>query len=202
MKLYFSPGACSFSPHVVLREAGLKFDLEKVNLGEHKTAHGSDFYGVNPKGYVPTLELDNGEILTEGPAIVQYIADQKPEAKLAPPNGTLERVRLQEWLNFISTELHKQFSPLFSPTVADDYKAGQRDKISKRFAWVDKKLEGKDFLLGSQFSVADAYLFTILVWAKGMKVDFDSLKNLSAYYHRIEERPSVVEARAVEKGKA
>jgi len=201
MKLFFSPGACSFSPHVVLREAGIAFDLERVNLQTKRTESGADFTAINPKGYVPVLQLDDGQVLTEGPAIVQYLADTKPESHLAPPAGTLDRVRLQEWLNFISTEIHKQFSPLFSPATPDDVKASQREKLAKRFAYVDKQLEGKSFLLGERFSVADAYLFTVLNWASPMKIDLAQTPNVAAYVARIAERPTVIAARAAEKAK-
>ncbi|HZH79026.1 MAG TPA: glutathione S-transferase N-terminal domain-containing protein, partial [Archangium sp.] len=140
MKLYYTPGACSMNPHIMLREAGLNFDLVKVDLGSHKTPDGKDFYSINPKGYVPALELDNGQVLTENPAIVQYIADQKPEAKLAPANGTLERYRLQEWLGFISTELHKTFGPLWNPAVSEGEKKATFDKLTKRFEFIAKNL--------------------------------------------------------------
>ena len=171
MKLYFSPGACSFSPHIVLREAGLPFQLEKVDLKTHKTAGGADFYAVHPKGYVPALQLDDGQVLTEGAAIVQYIADRNPESKLAPAAGTMDRYRLQEWLTFIATELHKAYSPLFKATTPDEVKLAQKDLIGRRLDYVAKHLGGKQYLMGDVFTAADAYLFTILRWSKGVNID-------------------------------
>ncbi|MGE0151302.1 MAG: glutathione transferase GstA [Reyranellaceae bacterium] len=191
MKLYFSPGACSLSPHIVLREAGLKFDLEQVDLKAKKTKSGEDFWKVNAKGYVPALKLDDGTTITEGPAIVQYVADRTPGSKLAPAAGTLERVRLQEWLNFISTELHKGFSPLFAPDTPDAYKPIVTDRLVKRFTWVDSQLAGRQYLLGDDFTVADAYLFTICQWASFMKLPLDTLGNLKAWRERVAARPAV-----------
>ena len=197
MKLYYSPGACSLSPHIVLREAGLAFDLVLASTKTHKLQDGTDYYGINPKGYVPLLELDNGERLTEGPAIVQYLADQAPDKRLAPPNGTMARYRLQEWLNFITSELHKQYSPLFNPAVPEEYKAMQRKKIAERLAWVDGELTGKDYLLG-EFSVADAYLYTVVNWSQFAGVDIGGLANLSAFMQRMAARPAVQAARRTE----
>jgi glutathione S-transferase len=195
MKLYFAPGACSLSPHIVLREAGIDAQLEQVDLRSKKTKSGGDYSAVNPKGYVPALALDNGTVLTEGPAIVQYLADQKPQSNLAPSAGTLERYRLQEWLNFISTEIHKSFAPLFSPAVPDDYKSIARENISRRFALVDGALgKSGDFLMGSQFTVADAYMFVMTNWAKLMKMDLATWPHLKAYNERIAARPKVQEA--------
>jgi glutathione S-transferase len=194
MKLYYSPGACSLSPHIALAEAGLKADYVKVDLKAKKTESGDDYLKISPRGQVPTLGLDNGEILTEGPAIVQYIADKAPDSKLAPANGTMERYRLQEWLNFIGTELHKGFGPLFNPATPDDAKAAAKDKLAKQFAFVNDKLAGKDYLLGSQFSVADGYLFTISRWADAMKIDVSALTNFVAYKARVAARPKVREA--------
>ena len=162
MKLYYSPGACSLSPHIVLCELGLAHELEKVDLRSHTTADGGDYYAINPKGYVPALRLDDGQLLTEGPAIVQYLADLKPAAGLLPPAGTLERARVQEWLAFIGTEIHKNFSPLFRPDTSADWKAAARATLERRLAFVDQALTGRDYLLGSLFSVADAYLFTVV----------------------------------------
>ena len=190
MKLYYSPGACSLSPHIVLNEAGLAYELEKVNLGKHRTAGGADFYAINPKGYVPALELDGGELLTEGPAIVQYLADRKPESKLAPPAGTLERYRLIEWLNFISTELHKQFGPLFH-NAGEEIKDRQRALIGKRFDYVEAQLAGKPYLLGDTFTVADAYLFTMLTWTKHAGIDLGRWPALNDYFARVGARPQV-----------
>jgi glutathione S-transferase len=191
MKLYYSPGACSLSPHIVLAESGLAFDLEKVNLAAKKTEHGADYWKINPKGYVPTLELDNGQLLTEGPAIVQYLADLVPQKKLAPPAGTLERYRLQEWLNFISTELHKSFSPLFNPKAPDDWKSMVRELLNRRLEIVARHLEGRSYLMGEDFTVADAYLYTVLSWAKHVKLDLSSMPMLSAYMDRVAARPAV-----------
>lgn len=198
MKLYFSPGACSLSPHIVLREAGLPFELEQVDLKAKKTRAGVAFTTITPKGAVPTLQLDDGQILTEGAAIVQYIADRKPEAKLAPPAGTMERYRLQEWLNYIATELHKGFSPLFrAPT--EEAKKPLREALAPRFEFVEKQLAGKQYLLGDHFSAADAYLFTILTWTKFTGVDLSPYPGLTAYVARVAERPAVKAALEAEK---
>jgi glutathione S-transferase len=194
MKLYFSPGACSLSPHIVLREAGLNFSLEQVDTKTKQTKAGNDFWKINPKGYVPTLELDNGDRLTEGPAIVQYLADQKPESGLAPKSGTMERVRLQEWLNFITTEIHKGFSPLFRPTTPEDYKPIAREALFKRFEYIDKQLAGKQYLMGDKFTVADAYAFTVLNWTNFQKMDLAPYPNVVAYMERVKARPKVQEA--------
>lgn len=194
MKLYFAPGACSLSPHIVLREAGLPFELEQVNNQEKKTKSGQDYWTINGKGYVPTLELDNGDRITEGPVIVQYIADQKPGSGLAPANGTLERVRVQEWLNFITSELHKSFGPIFRPTTPDAYKDISRQNIGKRLDWVEKQLEGKQYLTGDKFTVADAYLFVVLRWLPRVNIDLAKWPNLKAFVERVEKRPKVQEA--------
>ena len=193
-KLYFSPGACSLSPHIALREAGLPFDLILVDTRAHKLPNGGDYHAVNAKGYVPVLELDDGQRLTEGPAIVQYIADQAPSKKLAPAAGSMERYRLMEWLNFTTSELHKGFSPLFNPATPDDYKPLAKAKLNERFAWVDSQLAGKQYLMGDTFSVADAYLFTVAGWGKHVGVDITSLANLQAYMGRVAARPAVQEA--------
>jgi glutathione S-transferase len=196
MKLYFSPAACSLSPHIVLREAGLDAELVQVDLKSKKTKNGEDFTAVNPKGQVPTLVLDDGQIFTEGPAIVQYLADKKPDAKLAPPNGTIERYRLQEWLNFITSELHKGFSPLFNPQVPDEYKKMAREAIASRFAYLDKHLgkSGFELLTGAQFTVADAYLFTVVNWSNFVNIDLGQWPNLKAYQARVAARPKVLQA--------
>ena len=194
MKLYFSPGACSLSPHIVLREAGLAFTPVKVNLKTHQLDDGGDFYAINPKGYVPVFELDDGTRLTEGPAIVQYIADQAPGAKLAPANGTIARYQLQEWLNFITAELHKQYSPLFDQSTPDESKAKQREKLAKRYEWIAQQLGDKDYLMGSSFTVADAYLFTVTNWAKSTGVDLSRWPALQSYMKRVAARPHVQEA--------
>ena len=199
MKLYFSPMACSLSPHIALREAGIDFQLVKVDLKNRKlSADGSDFTKINPKGYVPVLELDDGSLLTEGPAIVQYIADQKPEAGLAPTPGALERYRLQEWLTFINSEIHKGFSPLFNPTTPDGYKALARENLNGRLAFVAEHLAKNNFLLGERFSVADGYLFTVLNWGQWTGVDIAQWPALAAFQERVGSRPSVQAARAAE----
>ncbi|HEX6832258.1 MAG TPA: glutathione transferase GstA, partial [Rudaea sp.] len=194
MKLYFSPEACSLSPHIVLRELGLNFDLVKVDTKTKKTSDGRDFLEINPRGYVPTLELDDGTRLTEGPAIVQYLADQKPDARLAPPNGTIERTRLQEWLNFVSTELHKTYSPLFDPKMPDAAKAIFKEKLMHRYAWLDPILAQQDFLMGSQFTVADVYLFVVTRWAKYFDIDVHQWPGLAKFMARMGERPAVIAA--------
>ena len=199
MKLYFAPGACSFSPHIVLRELGLPFDLVQVDLRSKATSDGRDFRAINPKGYVPTLELDDGRILTEGPAIVQYLADRKPEAGLAPANGTFERYQLQEWLNFISTELHKQFSPLFNPATPDSVRQQQIEKLGGRFTEISVVLGKQDYLLAGGFSVADAYLYTVLVWTRFVSVDLAPWPVLVRYMQRMEARPSVQAAQLAER---
>jgi len=198
MKLYYSPGACSMSPHIALREAGLPFQLALANLRTRQLADGSDYLPVNAKGQVPVLELDDGQRLTEGPAIVQYIADQAPDKQLAPPAGTMARYRLIEWLNFVTSELHKGFSPLFNPAQPEEAKALFRTKLAERFAWVDQQLEGKRYLLGEQFSVADGYLFTVAGWGQHVGVDISGLKNLTAFMARVAARPAVQEAMKAE----
>ncbi len=198
MKLYYSPGACSLSPHIVLLEAGLKATSVKVDTKTHKTEDGGDYYVVNPKGYVPLLELDDGDRLTEGPAIVQYLADRSPASKLAPAAGTMERYHLQEWLNFITAELHKQFSPLFQSTTPVEYKETLKEKIGQRFDWVGQQLKGKDYLMGSTFTVADAYLFTMLTWTKHVGIDLARWPVLTAYQARVAARPNVREAMIAE----
>ncbi len=191
MKLYFAPGTCALSPHIALHEAGLSFEAVQVNIKTHKLADGGDFYAVNQKGSVPVLELDNGERLTEGPAIVQYIADLAPASRLAPANGTWPRYRLQEWLNFITSELHKGFSPLFNPATPEEAKAQGRERLKGRFQWVDAQLEGKQYLMGDTFTVADAYLYTVTRWAGATGVDVSGLAHLRAFMARVEARPAV-----------
>jgi glutathione S-transferase len=198
MKLYFSPGACSLSPHIALHEAGLPFTTEQVSLATKKTKSGADYRQINPKGYVPALELDGGELLTEGPAIVQYIADQKPELGLAPAAGTLMRYRLQEMLNYISTELHKAFGPLFNPKSTDEQKQQARETLSTKFALVSKFLDNQPFLLGDKFTVADGYLYTVLRWAKHVGLDLDKWPVIAAYFTRLGERPGVRAALSAE----
>lgn len=194
MKLYYAPGACSLSPHIVLREAELPFELQKVSTKTKKMDDGGDFLQINSKGYVPALQLDNGQVLTEGPAIVQYLADQKPESQLAPKNGSMERYRLQEWLNFITSEIHKQFSPLFYPDTAEPTKQVAREKLAQRFEWLSKQLTGKAYLLGERFSVADAYLFTVLNWCQWTGIDLGRWPVLKEYAAMIAARPKVREA--------
>lgn len=198
MKLYYAPGACSLSPHIVARELGINVELKKVNNKEKKVEDGADFWQINPKGYVPTLELDNGKRLTEGPAIVQYLADQKPDAGLAPKAGTFERYQLQEWLNFLTSEVHKQFSPLFRPNTPEEYKTIAKENIGKRFDWLDQQLKGKDYLTGKQFSVADAYLFVLTSWTKPTQIDMAKWPNLQAFQKRVAARPKVKEAMQAE----
>lgn len=193
-KLYYSPGACSLSPHIVLREAGLPFTLVLASTKTKKLADGSDYLDINPKGQVPLLELDDGQRLSEGPAIVQYIADQAPASGLAPAFGTMARYRLMEWLNFITSELHKGFSPLFTPGFPEDAKAMARTRLLDRLRWVDTQLDGKTWLMGDTFTVADAYLFTVAGWGKYVGVDIAPLTRLSAYMGRVAARPAVQEA--------
>ncbi|SDM11347.1 glutathione S-transferase [Oryzisolibacter propanilivorax] len=198
MKLYYSPGACSLSPHIVLHEAGLVFTPVLASTKSHKLQDGTDFYTINPLGYVPVLELDDGTRLFEGPAIVQYLADQAPHKNLAPANGTLPRYRLQQWLNFISTEIHKGFSPLFKPNTPEEYKAIARQNLLGRLQWLDGELAGRDWLVGEHFSVADAYLFTVTNWAQHVGLDISGLQHLAAYRQRIAARPAVQAAMQAE----
>jgi len=193
MKLYYSPGACSLSPHIVVSETGLNVELEKVNLAEHKTASGQDYMTINPKGYVPALQLDDGSVLTEGPAIVQYLADQKPGSGLIPPAGAIDRYRVQEWLNFIGTELHKNFGSLFNKATPDATKESAKANITRRLAYLNDKLAGKQYLMGSNFTVADAYAFTIVNWTNFVGIDLKPYPNLAAYMGRVAARPKVLE---------
>lgn len=191
MKLYFSPGACSMAPHIALLEAGFSYELDKVDFASGQTAAGEDYAQVNPKGYVPALRLDDGQVLTEVAVVLQYLADLKPESGLAPRAGTLERYRLMEWLNFISSEIHKQFSPLFHGEISADWKENQLNLLAKRFAHLAGKLDGKPYLMGSAFTVADAYLFTVLNWHRILKVDLERWPQLKDYLRRVGERPAV-----------
>ena len=193
MKLYYSPGACSLSPHIVVSETGINVELEKVNLAEHKTASGQDYMTINPKGYVPALRLDDGSVLTEGPAIVQYLADQKPGSGLIPPAGAIDRYRVQEWLNFIGTELHKNFGALFNKATPDATKETAKANITKRLAYLNDRLAGKQYLMGSDFTVADAYAFTIVNWTNFVSIDLKPYPNLAAYMARVAARPKVLE---------
>jgi glutathione S-transferase len=194
MKLYYSPGACSLSPHIALLEAGLPYELVKVDLRAKKLENGDDFLKVNPKGQVPALALDSGELITEGPVIVQMIADQAAGKNLAPAHGSSERYKLLEWLNFITAELHKNFGPMFSPVLADEAKAFFKDRVMAKFKYIDSQMADRDYLMGSHFTVADGYLFTMLSWADRMKFDLSAMPHLLAYKARVAARPKVQEA--------
>jgi glutathione S-transferase len=198
MKLYYSPGACSLSPHIALREAGLAFEPVLASTKSHQLQDGTDYYTINSLGYVPVLELDDGTRLREGPAIVQYIADQVPLKNLAPANGTLPRYRLQEWLTFIGTEIHKTYSPLFNPAMPEEGKKILRDKLVSRYGWVNGQLAGKEYLTGDHFSVADGYFFAVTRWAKPMNIDLSGAPNVMAHHERVAARPAVQEALKVE----
>jgi glutathione S-transferase len=191
MKLYYSPGACSLSPHIVLQASGLAFTLELASTKTHQLKDGTDYYSINPLGYVPLLELNDGTLLSEGPAIVQYIADQAPEKQLAPANGTLARYQLQSWLNFIGTELHKGFAPLFNPATPADFKPVVIERLLSRMSWVDSQLAGKEYLMGEHFTVADAYLFTVTGWGGYVKVDLSGFAHIAAYRARLSNHPAV-----------
>jgi glutathione S-transferase len=196
MKLYFSPGACSLAPNIVAHELGLPIELVRVK--DKKTPDGVDFWQINPKGYVPALQFDDGAVLTEGPVISQYLADQKPEAKLVPPAGSMERYRLQEMLGFINSELHKTFSPLFTPGTPAETKAERLEYLRKRFRTIDQALAGKTFLFGDQFTIADAYLFTVTNWSKFVQLDLSEFTNLMAFQGRVAARPAVQAAMVAE----
>lgn len=199
MKLYYAPGACSLSPHISLHEAGAEFEIEKVDVATHRTASGRDFREINPKGYVPALVLDGGEVVTEGAAVIQYIADRFPAAKLAPANGTLARTRLQEQLNFIASELHKAFSPLFNPSASADAREAAKAAVARKFDHVEAVLsDGRPYLLGNAFSVADPYLFTVASWTGPAAIDIGRWPHLARYLKRIGERPSVQAAMRAE----
>ena len=198
MKLYYSPGACSLSPHIALHEAGLPHELVKVDLKAKKLENGDDYLKVNPKGQVPALSLDSGELVTEGPVIVQMIADKAAAKNLAPARDSAERYKLQEWLNFITTELHKNFSPLFQPAIPDEVKNFFKDRIKGKFKYADSKLAGQDYLMGKQFTVADGYLFVMLKWAERTGMDLSEFKNLMAFKDRVAARPNVQAALKME----
>ncbi|MDR0458041.1 MAG: glutathione transferase GstA [Burkholderiaceae bacterium] len=198
LKLYYSPGSCSLSPHIALEESGLPYTLVQANLKTHKLEDGADFYAVNPLGYVPVLQLADGDRLREGAAIVQYIADQAPQKNLAPANGTLARYHMQEWLTFIGTELHKNFGPLFNPATPDDIKSATKDRLLGRLKWIDGELKGKNYLMGEQFTVADAYLFNVTNWTARIGLDIAALANLSALRARVAARPAVQKAMQAE----
>jgi glutathione S-transferase len=198
MKLYYAPGACSLSPHIVAKEAGIELALMKVDTGTKKMTDGGDFYKVNPKGYVPALQLDNGDVLTEGPAIVQYLADQKPQAGLIPKCGEMGRYRVQEMLGYINSEIHKAYGPLFNPKTLPEVRQERIDYLKKRYPLVDQQLQGRDYLFGPQFTVADAYLFVVTNWAGHVKVDLSEFTNLQAFQKRVSARPAVQAAMKAE----
>jgi glutathione S-transferase len=194
MQLYFSPGACSLASHITAREAGIPFDLNKADLKAKKTEDGSDYLAINSKGAVPALKLDNGQVLTEGVAIMQYLGDQKPESNLVPKNGSLERYRLQEWLNYITSEVHKSYSPLWNATADPAVKEYALANLHKKFDWLNTQLTGKKFLMGDTFTVADAYLFTVLNWSNFLSVDMTRWPAINAFSARVAARPKVQEA--------
>ena len=198
MQLYFSPGACSLASHIVLREAGLPFDLKRTDVKTKKLDDGSDYLAVNSKGSVPALRLDDGQVLTEGPAILQYIADQKLESRLAPKSGTLERYRLLEWLNFITSEIHKSFSPLFNPAVDPKVKEYMTQNLEKKFEWLNAQLAGRKFLTGDNFTIADAYLFVVVNWSNFVGIDLARWPALKEFQARVAARPQVQEAMTAE----
>ena len=198
MKLYFTPAACSLSPHIVAHEAGIPLTLAKVDTQTKKLADGGDYWAVNPKGYVPALQLDNGEVLTEGPAIVQYLADQKPAANLVPAAGTFERYRVQEMLGYINSEIHKTFSPLFRPTTLPEVRKEREEYLRKRYTPIEQKLAKGPYLFGEQFTVADAYLFTVTNWTNFLKLDFSEFPNVLAFQARVAARPAVQAAMTAE----
>lgn len=198
MKLYFRPGTCSLASHIILHEAGFSFKADKLDKATQQTADGEDFRQVNPKGYVPALRLDSGEVLTEGVVILQYLADQKPDSKLAPRAGTLERYRLMEWLNFVATEIHKTFSPLFRPNISPEMREAQINLLARRLDYVEQSLGAKAYLMGEDFTVADAYLFTVLNWCHNFKIDLGPWPKIQAYMERVAARPSVKAAKKAE----
>jgi glutathione S-transferase len=205
MKLYYVPGACSLSPHIVALEAGIPLQLEKVDTKAKRTERGEDYWQINPKGYVPALALDDGELLTEGPAIVQYLADLKPESGLAPAHGTLARYRLQEMLGYINSELHKSYSPLFKPETPDEVREERKAYLQKRYAPLEQRLASQPWLLGEQFSAADAYLFTVTNWARRVDLDLSGFPALQAFQQRVAARPKVqaaLEAEGLKKAAA
>ena len=198
MKLYFSPGSCSLSPHIVLRETGLPFELVQVDNRAKKTRNGEDFWAINPKGMVPTLALDDGQFLTEGPAIVQYVADRKPEAGLVPPAGTMQRYRVIEWLNYVTSEMHKGFTPIFRANTPENYKPVARENLATRLAYLDKHLVDRPYLTGDTYTIADTYLFVTLTWAARASIDISIYPNVKAFFDRVLARPKVQEAMKAE----
>jgi glutathione S-transferase len=202
MKLYFSPGACSQASIIAFHEAGAPVELVRVDTKSHTLKDGSDFYKINPRGYVPALQLDSGEVFTEGAALLQFIGDQKPESAVIPKTGTVDRLRANEWLTFVSSEIHKTYSPLFNPALADEAKAVFKDKLAKRFDELDKHFAGHKFLMGEQFTVADGYLFTVTGWSNNVGIDLSKWKNLSEFRQRVADRPKVKAALQAEKAAA
>jgi len=198
MQLYFSPGACSLASHITLRELGVPFDLKRADTKTKKLEDGSDYFAINSKGAVPALKLDNGQVLTEGPVIMQYVADQKGDTTLVPKNGTLERYRLLEWLNYITSEIHKSFTPLFNPASNDAVKEYARVNLAKKFDWLETQLKGKSFLTGSNFTIADAYLFVVVNWTNFVGIDISKWPSLAAFQARVAARPKVQEAMEAE----
>jgi len=198
MKLYYTPGACSMAPHIVLREASFIFALEQVDLVKKRTAAGQDYYQINPKGYVPALRLDNGQILTEVAVILQYLADRKPEAGLAPEPGSMERYRMMEWLNYLATEVHKQIGPLFNPQIPAEWRENQLAVLDRRFELVAEALKDKQYILGEKFTVADAYLYTLLTWTRFLKIDLGKWPALKDYVARVAARPTIREVMKAE----
>jgi glutathione S-transferase len=194
MKLYYMKGACSLASYISLNEAGLKFEAIKVDHSTRKTPDGEDFNAINTKGYVPALRLDNGELLTENVAVLQYIADRNPASKLAPAAGTLERYRLMEWLSYINSEVHKPFGALFSPDASEDVKKFARNNLTKRVDWLEKALGSKTFLMGEQFTVADAYLYVVLGWSSHVGIDLGKWPALKRHHERVGSRPHVIAA--------
>jgi glutathione S-transferase len=191
MKLFYSPGACSLAPNIVAHEAGIELRLQKVDTKTKTVANAGDYWAINPKGYVPALELDNGEVLTEGPTLVQYIADQKPAAALVPAAGTLERFRVQEMLGYINSEIHKTYSMLFKPALPAEVRAEREEYLLKRYDLLEQKLVGRQYLFGDKFTAADAYLFTVTRWATPVKVDLSRFANLQKFQERVAARPAV-----------
>jgi glutathione S-transferase len=194
MKLYYSPGACSLAPHIVAREAGLSLDLEKIDLANRTTASGRSYLEVNPKGYVPALQVEDGTVMTEVSALIQYLADQAPQAGLIPAAGTPERYKVLEWIGFIATEIHKGFGPLWNPTTPDAVKQATKERLFQRFAYVDQQLDGRSYLTGERFTVADAYLFVVVNWTNFHGLSLGDYKNLAAFMERVAARPKVQEA--------
>ncbi len=198
MKLYYFPGACSLAAHIVLREAGFQFELDKVDLATHRTENGDDFYAVNPKGYVPALLLDDGQVLTEDQVILQYLADQRPASGLAPPPGSMERYRLMEWLAFLATEVHKSFGPLWNPDSPEAARQGAIALLSRRLGYLAGRLNGREWLFGGDFTIADAYLFTLLGWCNYHKIDLSQWPVLAGHSARVSARPAVQQAMKAE----